>query len=66
MNIICGYAPTLQATGEIKHQFYEAFDATVTTIPLSEHVYIPGVFNTGVRADRETWPNVVGHHGVVK
>ena len=64
MNVVCTYAPTLRAAPKVKDQFYDQLDATINRIPASEHVYLLGVFNARVGADRESWPRVLGHHGI--
>ena len=51
---------------ELKDQFHEQLDATINRIPTSEHVYLLGDFNARVGADRESWPKVLGHHGIGK
>ena len=59
-------SPTLLAALEIKDQFYDQLNATINRIPASEHVYVLEDFNARVDADRESWPRVVGHHGIGK
>ena len=66
VNLVCVYAPTLQASVEIKDQFYESLDTVVSKIPEAEHIYLLGDFNGRVGADPESWPNVLGHHGIGK
>ena len=51
---------------ELKDQFHEQLDDTINRIPTSEHVYLLGDFNARVGADRESWPKVLGHHGIGK
>ena len=66
VNLVCVYAPTLQASAEVKDQFYESLDTVVSKIPEAEHIYLLGDFNARVGADRESWPNVLGHQGIAK
>ena len=66
VNLVCVYAPTLQASAEVKDQFYESLDTVVSKIPEAEHIYLLENFNARVGADRESWPNVLGHHGIGK
>ena len=66
VNLVCVYAPTLQASAEVKDQFYESLDTVISRFPVTEHVYLLGDFNARVGADRESWPNVLGHHGIGK
>ena len=66
VNFVCTYAPTLRAAPEVKDQFYDQRDATINRIPASEYVYLLGDFNARVGADCESWPRVLGHHGIGK
>jgi len=66
VNLVCVYAPTQQASAEVKDQFYESLDTVVNKIPETEHIYLLGDFNARVGADRDSWPNVLGHHGIGK
>ena len=66
LNLVCVYAPTLQASAETKDQFYESLDTVISKIPATEHIYLLGDFNARVGADRESWPNVLGHYGIGK
>ena len=66
VNFVCTYVPTLLAAPEVKDQFYDQLDATINRIPASEHIYLLGDFNARVGADRESWPRVLGHHGIGK
>ena len=66
VNFVCTYAPTLRAAPKVKDQFYDQLDATINRIPASEHVYLLGDFNARVVADRESWPRLLGHHGIGK
>jgi len=65
-NIICVYAPTLQAPSETKDRFYELMANTIDRIPMPEHIYLVGDFNARVGTDHESWPEVLGHHGIGK
>ena len=64
--LVCVYAPALQATAEVKDQFYESLDTVISRIPAVEHIYLLGDFNAQVGADHESWPDVLGHHGIGK
>lgn len=60
------YAPTLQATPEIKNQFYAQLDSIANRILLCEHIYLLGDFNAKVGADQMYWSHVLDHHSVEK
>ena len=62
--LISAYAPTLASTPEAKDQFYEALQETLTGIPSSEDIYLPGDFNARVGTDWQAWPTCLGHFGV--
>ena len=64
--LVCVYTPTLEATAEVKDQFYESLDTVISRIPAVEHIYLLGDFNARVGADHESWPDVLGHHGIGK
>ena len=65
-NFGCCYAPTLQATPEMKYLFYEQLSNVIQTIQNTDDIYLLGDFNTRVDADKESWPRVLGHHGIGK
>ncbi|XP_068756780.1 uncharacterized protein [Montipora capricornis] len=66
VRLVCVYAPTLQSPPEVKDQFYESLDTVIGMVPSSDHILLLGDFNARVGADRESWPSVVGHHGIGK
>ncbi|KAI8505331.1 hypothetical protein Bbelb_174400 [Branchiostoma belcheri] len=66
VNLLSVYAPTLQATSEVKDLFYEQLDSVLKAIPTSEHIFMLGDFNARVGADHESWYDVLGHHGIGK
>jgi hypothetical protein len=39
---------------------------TINRIPLPEHIYLVGNFNARVGAGHESWPEVLGLHGIRK
>ena len=66
VNLVCTYAPTLHSSPEDKDKFYESLDAAVSKIPATELIHILGDSNARVGADHESWPDVLGHHGIGK
>ncbi|XP_068726194.1 uncharacterized protein [Montipora capricornis] len=66
VRLVCVYVPTLQSPPEVKDQFYEPLDTIIGMVPSSEHILLLGDFNVKVGADRESWPSILGHHGIGK
>ena len=64
VNLGCVNAPTLNSPGEVKDECCESLHAAIGKIPSSEHVFLHGDFNARVGADRESWPSILGHHGI--
>jgi exonuclease III len=44
-NVISAYAPQIGLTKSIKRQFWEPLDALVSSVPISEKLFIGGYFN---------------------
>ena len=63
---MCTYSPTLHSSPEDKDKLCEVLDAAVSKIPATELIHILGDFNARVGADHESWPDVLGHHGIGK
>lgn len=42
VNLVCNYAPTLQASSEIRNQFYESLDTTsiISKLPDAKYIYL--------------------------
>ncbi|CAE1327771.1 unnamed protein product [Acanthosepion pharaonis] len=60
VNVLCIYAPTLCATPEVRDQFYEALDETISRNPNTEGLCLRGDFNARVGADCDSWPSCLG------
>jgi len=65
-NLICAYAPTLNATNETKDKFYDDLSSSISSINSTEAFFILGDFNARVGADHNSWPTCLGHHGIGK
>lgn len=64
LNIISVYAPTMGNEDSIKERFYEELCQCISKIRPSEQILLLGDFNARVGQDHESWPNVLGKHGV--
>ena len=65
-NFLSAYAPTLTSSQEVKDQFYENLEKTVSQIPRSESLYLLGDFNACVGSNWQAWPACLGQFGVGK
>lgn len=64
INVISAYAPTLDASTELKDRFYQSLERTLTNIPKSERIILLGDFNARVGKDATIWKGVLGRHGI--
>jgi hypothetical protein len=51
-NVISAYAPQIGLTESIKRQFWEPLDALVSSVPISEKLFIGGYLNGHVGSTR--------------
>ncbi|CAE1160498.1 unnamed protein product [Acanthosepion pharaonis] len=65
-NVLCIYAPMLCATPEVRDQFYEAVDETISRKPNTEGLYLLGDFNARVGDDCDIWHSFLGRQGIGK
>ncbi|XP_069767753.1 craniofacial development protein 2-like isoform X4 [Narcine bancroftii] len=66
ITLISVYAPTLQAEPAEKDKFYTDLRNLIQRTPTADKVVILGDFNARVGKDSETWPGILGKHGVGK
>ena len=66
VNLVTVYAPTLSATPDIKDEFHDQLTATISNIPIKEHLILLGDFNARVGADQGSWPSCLGKFGMGK
>lgn len=66
INLLSAYAPTMQATEEIKEQFYGKLDELASQVPANESLIVLGDFNARVGRDHEAWNGIIGRHGTGK
>ena len=62
--VISAYAPTLKSDEETKDQFYDSLINVLSHINRNDKIILLGDFNARVGRDSETWPGVLGRHGV--
>jgi hypothetical protein len=61
-NVISAYAPQIGLTESIKRQFWEQLDGLVSSVPISEKLFIGGGINRHVGSTRVGFDGV---HGVL-
>ena len=66
LNLLCVYAPTLTAPGDIKDSFCNQLESTIKGYQKQEPLIILGDLNVRVGSDNEAWPTYLGHFGVGK
>ena len=66
LTLISAYAPTMTYSGKEKEQFYLELGNTLDSVPKNDKLLILGDFNAHVGNSCNTWPNVMGHHGIGK
>ena len=65
LTLISAYAPTMQRTVEEKERFYENLGECMRRAK-EDSIFILGDFNARVGNDWQSWPIVMGKHGVGK
>ncbi|XKL59620.1 hypothetical protein PGB90_000636 [Kerria lacca] len=66
INLVNAYAPRMQATDEMKKQFYEKLNEIASQIPTSESLIIPGDYNVRLGEYHEAWNDVIKKQGQEK
>jgi hypothetical protein len=64
-NVISAYAPQMGLNESIKRQFWEQLDALVSSVPISEKLFIRGDLNGHVGSTRVGFDGVHGNFGYV-
>jgi hypothetical protein len=59
-NVICAYAPQIGRNKSVKRQFWEELDALVSSVPISEKLFIGGDLNGYVGSTRVGFDGVQG------
>ncbi len=60
MTIISVYAPTLQASDEVKDTFYEQLSGVMKSVPSNNKILLLGDFNARVGKDHQTCSRALG------
>jgi hypothetical protein len=60
LNVISAYAPQVGLSESIKRQFWEDLDSTVSTVPITEKLFIGGDLNGHVGATNVGFERVHG------
>lgn len=60
------YAPTLDATDDVKDSFYELLDAELQRVPIADKLIVLGDFNARVGVGHQEWSGVIREHGLGK
>ena len=64
--VISAYAPTLDATDEVKEDFYSQLDTVLSAIPKRDKTILLGDFNARVGRDNSLWSETIGKEGIGK
>lgn len=64
VTLISAYAPTMTYTQEQKELFYQKLTTLLRSIPKDDKLLLLGDFNARVGKDAQTWPDIIGPHGV--
>ena len=64
MTLISAYAPTMCYNQEQKEQFYQSLTQLLHSVPKDDKLLLLGDFNARVGRDSQSWPDVIGPHGI--
>ena len=64
--IISAYAPTMTNPEDTIETFYEELSKQLDSVPRTDKLILLGDFNARVGKDSDTWPGVIGRHGIGK
>ena len=66
LSIVSVYGPTMTNPEENKENFYNQLRDVIKNINRKDKLIIAGDFNARVGCDHESWPGVIGYHGLGK
>ena len=64
LTLISAYAPTMCYNQEQKEQFYQSLTQLLHSVPKDDKLLLLGDFNARVGRDSQSWPDVIGPHGI--
>ena len=64
LTLVSSYAPTMNASEEIKENFYDDLSNIIGAVPKKDKLLVLGDFNARVGSNHCTWKNVLGKHGI--
>ncbi|CAH1245993.1 Hypp7629 [Branchiostoma lanceolatum] len=64
LTLISAYAPTMSYEQEQKELFYEKLAHLLNSVSKHDKLLLMGDFNARVGSDSQSWPDVIGAHGV--
>ncbi|XP_014770154.1 craniofacial development protein 2-like [Octopus bimaculoides] len=64
LTLISAYAPTATYTLEQRELFYQNLTKVLQEVPKDDKLLIHGDFNARVGRDAQSWPDVIGPHGI--
>lgn len=63
-SLLSAYAPTLLADSDSKDEFYSQLSQHLLGLPRGDRVVILGDLNARIGSDSNSWPNILGPHGI--
>lgn len=64
VTLVSAYAPTLQASSEVKDKFYDDLRECLRHVRSTDKLMILGDFNARIGSNWRDWPDCVGSHGI--
>ena len=64
LTLVSSYAPTMNASEEIKEKFYDDLSNSIGAVPKKDKLLVLGDFNARVGSNHCTWKNGLGKHGI--
>ena len=64
LTLISAYDPTMCYNQEQEEQFYQSLTQLLHSVPKDDKLLLLGDFNARVCRDSQSWPDVIGPHGI--